>query len=63
MISGSTNSDGFLNLETDGKPYLLVATYGKQKGYLKVDNGSELSLSVFDVGGTSVEKGKRIYLR
>ncbi len=62
MISGSTNSDGFLNLETDGKPYLLVATYGKQKGYLKVDNGSELSLSVFDVGGTSVEKGVKGFI-
>lgn len=39
------------------KPFLLVAKNGTQRGYLKLDDGSALSLSAFDVGGQDVQKG------
>lgn len=39
------------------KPFLLVAKNGDQRGYLKLDDGSALSLSAFDVAGLEVQKG------
>jgi uncharacterized protein YfaS (alpha-2-macroglobulin family) len=39
------------------KPFLLVAKNGTQRGYLKLDDGSALSVSAFDVGGLEVQKG------
>ena len=39
------------------KPSLLIAKYGTQRGYLKLDDGSALTLSAFDVAGQEVQKG------
>ena len=44
-------------LVVDTKPYLLIAKHGDQRGYLRLDDGSSLSLSKFDVSGKIVEKG------
>lgn len=55
--SGKTNGDGVTRINTNGKPYLMVAKQGKQRGYLRVDNGSALSVSLYEVGGTEVTKG------
>lgn len=55
--TGNTNSDGVAQFRCDGKPYLLIAKEGKNRGYLRVDNGSSLSVSLYDVGGAKVEKG------
>lgn len=54
---GNTNNKGVTQFTTDTKPYLLMATKGKQKGYLRVDKGSALSVSLYDVGGTKVDSG------
>lgn len=54
---GDTNSKGVTQFTADTKPYLLVATKGKQKGYLRVDKGSALSISLYDVGGSKVDSG------
>jgi uncharacterized protein YfaS (alpha-2-macroglobulin family) len=48
---GKTGSDGLLNLEVSDKPFLVVARHSGQVGYLKIDDGSALSMSHFDVGG------------
>jgi len=39
------------------KPYLLVAKQGNERGYLKLDDGSSLALSRFDVSGEEVKNG------
>lgn len=52
-----TNSDGLAQFKTKRKPYLLLAKKGDQKGYLRVDNGSALSVSLFEVGGDDIKKG------
>lgn len=52
-----TNSEGMAEVKFDKKPYLLVAKKGSQRGYLKLDDGSSLSLSTFDVAGEKVQKG------
>ena len=44
-------------LEPKGKPFLLIATQGNQKGYLRLDDGSSLTLSNFNVAGEEVQEG------
>jgi uncharacterized protein YfaS (alpha-2-macroglobulin family) len=57
MASVKTNSDGFASFNLKKKPFLIVAKKDKQRGYLKMDDGSSLSLSMFDVSGEEVQKG------
>ncbi len=58
----STEGDGFANLNLTKKPYLLVATKGDDRGYLRLDDGSSLSLSMFDVSGDVVQEGIKGFL-
>ncbi|TKG90809.1 hypothetical protein EYV94_23380 [Puteibacter caeruleilacunae] len=62
MASGKTSNDGLTEIKLDRKPYLLVAKKGDQRGYLRLDDGSALSLSNFDVGGQVVQKGIKGYI-
>lgn len=57
VAKGTTNNDGVAILELKRKPYLIVAKKGNEKGYLKVDDGSALSLSRFDVAGAEIKNG------
>jgi hypothetical protein len=59
---GSSNSDGIAMLELKRKPYLLVAKKGNEKSYLKLDDGSSLPLSRFDVSGVEVKNGIKGFL-
>lgn len=54
---GNSSSDGFANIEMKRKPFLLVAKKGSERGYLKLDDGSSLPLSRFDVSGEEVKNG------
>lgn len=47
---------------TSGRPFYLVASLGKQKSYLRIDHGSSLSLSSFDVSGEVVQKGLKGFI-
>ncbi|MBN2889298.1 MAG: alpha-2-macroglobulin, partial [Deltaproteobacteria bacterium] len=62
VATGKTSSDGSVVFETKEKPFLLVAKKGNQKGYLRLDDGRQLSLSRFDVSGQTVPKGLKGYL-
>ncbi|MEC8968642.1 MAG: MG2 domain-containing protein [Bacteroidota bacterium] len=57
-----TDGDGLTELDLNAKPFFLVATKGNQKGYLRLDDGSSLSLSMFDVSGNRVNKGVKGFL-
>ncbi len=39
------------------KPFLMLVKSGTQRGYLKLDDGTALSLSAFNVSGEQVQKG------
>ncbi|MFT3979146.1 MAG: MG2 domain-containing protein [Ferruginibacter sp.] len=54
---GKSSSDGFAEIDIKRKPFLLVAKQGNERGYLKLDDGSSLALSRFDVGGEEVKNG------
>lgn len=43
-------------------PYFIVAQQDKQRGYLKLSDGTSLSLSRFDVSGTTVQKGLKGFI-
>jgi len=64
QIIGEATSDGngLCSVPMHGKPYLVLAEIGKQHGYLRVDDGSALQISHFDVGGASVPKGLKGFL-
>ncbi len=57
ISKGNSGIDGFVEIEIKRKPYLLIAKKGNERGYLKLDDGSSLSLSHFDVSGEEVKNG------
>ncbi|MBI9063954.1 MAG: alpha-2-macroglobulin [Marinilabiliaceae bacterium] len=64
QVVGTTRTDekGLARISVTGKPYLLIAKDGKQRGYLRLDDGSSLSLSRFDVSGQVVQKGMKGFI-
>lgn len=60
--SNVTNADGLTEIDLSAKPFFLVATKDNQKGYLRLDDGSSLSVSMFDVSGNRVVKGVKGFL-
>lgn len=59
LASASSDSEGRAELSFEGKPFAVVAKSADAVSYLKVVDGQENSLSRFDVGGETVEKGIR----
>ncbi len=62
VAEGTTDPDGFVMVTPEHTPYLAVVRHGGQTGYLKLDDGSALSLSRFDVAGAQVARGIRGFL-
>ncbi len=62
IAHGTSGKDGMAEIEIEGSPFLLVAQKGRQKGYLRIDDGSALSVSDFDVSGRTVDKGIKGYI-
>jgi uncharacterized protein YfaS (alpha-2-macroglobulin family) len=58
----TSDANGFANFNVKRKPYLLVAKKGDERGYLKLDDGSALSLSKFDVGGEQIQNGLKGFI-
>ncbi len=61
-----TDASGFAKIDianlSNPKPFLLVAKSGKQRGYLRLDDGASLSMSRFDVQGAKYEKGLKGFI-
>jgi len=55
--SGTTNSDGSAKVALSDIPYLLMAKKGTDRSWLRLDNGSSLSVSNFDVSGEKISGG------
>jgi uncharacterized protein YfaS (alpha-2-macroglobulin family) len=55
---GETDSDGQAKVTLKaGSPFYLIASLDKQRAYVRMDKGSALSLSSFDVSGEVIQKG------
>jgi len=59
QVIGAAVSDaaGLATLEPTGTPFLLIAENGRERGYLKLNAGTALPVSHFDVGGEAVTQG------
>ena len=57
-----TASDGMVTIPLEQKPFLLIARNGSQRGYLRLDDGSALSTSMFDVAGNKNSEGFKGFL-
>ncbi|MCC6370470.1 MAG: hypothetical protein IT236_05630 [Bacteroidia bacterium] len=62
ITSGTTDGNGMLDLQLKRKPFLMVARHGKQRGYLKLQDGAANSLSKFDVEGEVVQEGVKGFI-
>ncbi|MDD2796999.1 MAG: MG2 domain-containing protein [Bacteroidales bacterium] len=62
MTTVKTNSDGLCNVKLSDKPFVLIAKKETQRGYLRLDDASSLSLSMFDVKGEELKKGVKGFL-
>lgn len=62
ILTSKSDGDGWVKLTPTRKPFLLIVKHGKQRGYLRMDDGSSLSLSNFDVSGTEIQKGIKGFL-
>jgi len=54
--SGETDGDGKIEIEFEGRPFVLVARKDEQYGYLRIDDGTSLSLSNFNISGSKIQK-------
>lgn len=57
-----TGAKGLATIQLKNKPFLLIAEKNGQLAYLRLDDGSSLSLSNFDVSGEVVQKGLKGYI-
>lgn len=62
IASGKTDAEGFITLEPQGKPFIVMAEANGQKTYLRMVDGENNSLSRFDTGGKRIEKGLKGYI-
>jgi len=62
IAKATSGSDGMASIPVKRKPYMLIAKKGDEHGYLKLDDGSALSLSKFDVTGEEVQNGLKGFI-
>ncbi len=63
IATAKTNNSGQVTFAAvKGVPFLVQVKKGNQTGYLKLDSGHSLSLSTFDTGGSSTQKGLKGFL-
>ncbi|MCZ4695450.1 hypothetical protein DWB61_11965 [Ancylomarina euxinus] len=62
ITKGKTNAEGLYEVSSDKKPFLLIARKNNQLGYLRLDDGSALSLSMFNVSGGKTPNGVKGFI-
>ncbi|MGB5989829.1 MAG: MG2 domain-containing protein [Marinifilaceae bacterium] len=62
LATAKTDVSGFAELPLKSKAFLIVVSKDGEKAYLRVDDGSALSISNFDVAGAQVQKGLKGFI-
>ena len=60
--TANTSGQGIATATLPRKPYVAVATWQNQHGYLLLGDGKELQMSRFEIAGTAPQKGFKGYL-
>ncbi len=61
LQTAKTNKEGIVFIGGK-KPYFIIAKKEKQRAYVKLNNATSLSLSMFDTGGDHVQKGLKGFI-
>lgn len=62
IASGQTDGQGKATITAEGRPFVVVGRKDRQLAFLKVDDGSSLSLSNFDVSGERIQNGLKGFI-
>src|SRR5690606_35421660 len=62
IATAMSSADGKITIASKEKPFAVVARYGSQRGYLRLQDGESLSVSQFDVSGKVVRNGLKGFL-
>ncbi|MBE0390769.1 alpha-2-macroglobulin [Flavobacterium sp. PL002] len=62
LATENTDSDGIANFKLNKFAYFAIITEGKSATYIKLDDGTSLSVSNFDVAGETLQKGLKGYI-
>lgn len=63
ITEGKTDGNGTVIFrDMKQKPWAIIAKNGNERGYLTLQNNTQLSLARFDVAGSEVQKGLKGYL-
>lgn len=62
IASSMTDSQGFIGFDEDKNAYFAIVSKGKNKTYIKIDDGHSLSMSKFDVSGQKLQKGLKGFI-
>ena len=62
IATQTTGQEGSARIACQGKPFLIIARKGEDRNYLKLNDGSSLSLSSFDVSGLVPERGIKTFI-
>ncbi|MBL8968683.1 MAG: alpha-2-macroglobulin, partial [Spirochaetaceae bacterium] len=62
LAEGKTGEDGQLRLPAVKEPAFAVVSLGAQRSYLKLDPGSSLAVSHFDIGGERADDGLKGFI-
>jgi len=62
IASKQTDSEGLTTIDGDKNAYFATVTKGNQITYVKLNDGSALSMSKFDVAGKKIKKGINGYI-
>lgn len=62
IATGTTDGYGRVEFQIKDQPFIILAEKNGNKSYLKVDRGSALSVSNFDVAGANVSRGIKGYI-
>ncbi|MFN5183078.1 MAG: alpha-2-macroglobulin family protein [Bacteroidota bacterium] len=58
----TTDGNGIGKIKLNKKPFVLMAKNGKQRTFVKMDDGSSLSMSMFEVEGEEIKKGMKGFI-
>ena len=62
IATARSDGKGLAEIPVARRPFVLLARKGKTTGYLRMKDGSEKSMSRFDVGGQAVAKGLKAFV-
>lgn len=62
IAKGTTDINGMADIRLKRKPFMMLAKFGKQRGYMKLLDGYANSLSKFDIEGEVVQKGVKGFI-